>query len=224
MVRIASFNIEHFDRQPEDKTKSVVIEASGRANWIGWVELATEHVDAKAIHMTAKVIDEVAADIIGVIEAEHRPSLVRFNRDILQQPYEHVMLVDGNDARGIDVGVMTKAGFRIETIVSNVDFKDASGIVFSRDCPQYEITTPNGNTVHVLLNHFKSQSGGGGDKRLRQAEAVRAFADSLFADGHHVIVMGDLNEGPKAGKTYAENLTPLYANSSPLVDAYSLTA
>jgi len=43
------------------------------------------------------------------------------------------MLVDGNDERGIDVGIMTKTGFRIRTIRSHVDAEDDVGIVFSRD-------------------------------------------------------------------------------------------
>jgi hypothetical protein len=31
------------------------------------------------------------------------------------------MLVDGNGERGIDVGIMTKNGLGIESIISNVD-------------------------------------------------------------------------------------------------------
>ena len=47
------------------------------------------------------------------------------------------MLVDGNDPRGIDVGLMTKSGFPIRSIRSNVDAEDAQGIVFSRDYPEF---------------------------------------------------------------------------------------
>jgi hypothetical protein len=45
------------------------------------------------------------ADILGVVEAETRPSLDRFNQERIPEPftYEHVMLIDGNDTRGIDV-------------------------------------------------------------------------------------------------------------------------
>jgi hypothetical protein len=115
--------------------------------------------------MTARVIQDVNADIIGIVEAEDRPSLVRFNQELLGGFYRHVMLVDGNDERGIDVAIMTRNNFEIESIRSNVDTEDRTGNVFSRDCPQYEVQTPNGTVVHVLVNHFKSQSGGGGTKR-----------------------------------------------------------
>ena len=53
------------------------------------------------------------------------------------------MLIDGNDNRGIDVGIMTRKGFEIESIQSNVDTEDDEGIVFSRDCPQYELRIPS---------------------------------------------------------------------------------
>lgn len=211
-----------FDRQPQDETQSVEITANGRGDWIGWIELATEPTDETGTRMTARVIQEVNADILGVIEAEDRPSLVRFNDELLEGQYSHAMLVDGNDERGIDVGIMTRDGFKIVSICSNVDATDDDGVVFSRDCPQYEVRTPNGTLVHVLVNHFKSQSGGGGDLRKRQAKKVREIADELIQQGKHVVVMGDLNEGPKTGNTQADNLVGLYENDSALIDCYSL--
>jgi endonuclease/exonuclease/phosphatase family metal-dependent hydrolase len=103
-----------------------------------------------------------------------------------------------------------------------VDREDAVGKVFSRDCPQYEVRTPGGTVVHVLVNHFKSQSGGGGEKRKRQATEVRRIVNALVAQGQHVVVLGDLNEGPSGAGSQAANLSPLFDNNSPLVDCYSL--
>src|SRR5215207_5191371 len=211
-----------FDREPQDATQSVEIIANGRGSWIGWIELAKEPTNEIGTRMTARVIQEVGADILGIVEAEDRPSLVRFNTELLGGQFGHAMLVDGNDERGIDVGIMTRVGFKIKSICSNVDTMDEVGTVFSRDCPQYEVITPNGTVVHVLVNHFKSQSGGGGAKRKRQAKKVREIADKLMQQGKHVIVMGDLNEGPTAGGTQAANLVSLYDNNSLLIDCYSL--
>jgi endonuclease/exonuclease/phosphatase family metal-dependent hydrolase len=84
------------------------------------------------------------------------------------------------------------------------------------------VRTPGGATIHCLVNHFKSQSFGGDEKRLLQAEKVREIAAGLVAQGKHVVVMGDLNEGPKANTPHAQNLAPLYAANSPLVECYSL--
>ncbi|MEX0786369.1 MAG: endonuclease/exonuclease/phosphatase family protein [Dehalococcoidia bacterium] len=211
-----------FDRQPEDKTKEVEITATGRSDWIGWVELAKEATDEQGTRLTARVIDDVGADIIGVVEAEDRPSLVRFNKELVNAPYRHVMLVDGNDERGIDVGLMTRTGFEIRSIRSNVDTADSVGTVFSRDCPEYEVGTPVGTTLYVLVNHFKSQSGGGGDKRRRQAAEVVRIVSRLVAEGKHVIVLGDLNEGPASDGTPAANLRSLFTGGGPLVDTYGL--
>jgi endonuclease/exonuclease/phosphatase family metal-dependent hydrolase len=211
-----------FDREPKDQKKSVEIIANGRADWIGWVELATETTDEIGTRTTARVIGDIDADVIAIIEAEDRPSLVRLNQELLGGRYEHVMLVDGNDDRGIDVGIMTKKGFEIRTIRSNVDVKDRSGPVFSRDCAQYEIGTPSGEVVHVLVNHFKSQSGGGAAKRRRQAKEVRRIAEELVAAGRNVIVLGDLNEGQPSLTKPATNLKELFAPDGPLVSCYEL--
>lgn len=210
-----------FDSQPNDTTKSVEITAIGREDWIGWVELAVETTDEVATRLTAKVIVDVDADIIGVIEAESRPSLVRFNRDLVGV-YEHVILVDGNDDRGIDVGLMTKTGFDILNVRSHVDDTDDIGLVFSRDCADYEVQIPGGGTLHVLVNHFKSQSGGGGDRRERQAIRLREIVDDIVAAGEPAVVLGDFNEGQPDEHTPPPNLTPLFDPHGPLLACYDL--
>jgi len=211
-----------FDREPKDKTQHVEIVANGRGDWIGWVELSKELTNEVSTRMTARVIKDVDADIIGVVEAEDRPSLVRLNDEMLGNHYAHVMLIDGNDTRGIDVGIMTKDGFEIEAIKSNVDNVDAKGQIFSRDCPQYKICTPSGTVVHVLVNHFKSQSGGGGPKRQRQSAEVRRIVNDLASQNQHVVVLGDFNEGKAQNANHAPNLAYLYNNNSPLLECYTL--
>ena len=210
-----------FDRQPDDVTKSVEVTATGREDWIGWAELAVETTDEVSTRLTAKVIAEVDADIIGVVEAEDRPSLRRFDRDLVGR-YRHVMLVDGNDDRGIDVGLMTKTGFDIIDVRSHVDDEDETGLVFSRDCADYRVQIPGGRLLHVLVNHFKSQSGGGGDKRARQAKRCREIVDELVAAGESAVVLGDLNEGQADEATPAASFAPLFDPQGPLVFCYAL--
>ena len=69
-------------------------------------------VDEGAIQHAGMVIRDVDADILAVVEAEDRVSLKLFSDIILEQvngnPYDKVMVIDGNDKRGIDVGLMTK--------------------------------------------------------------------------------------------------------------------
>ena len=102
-----------FLKKPKNAPPEIV--ADGRASWIGWFELTKEPVKETATQNTARVIDLLKADVLCVVEAEDRTGLVRFNKDVLPsvgaQPFQHIMLIDGNDDRGIDVGIVTKAGF-----------------------------------------------------------------------------------------------------------------
>lgn len=210
----------------EREATGIEIVANNRSDWIGWLELATDTINETSVQMTARVIQDVAADVLCVVEAENRPSLDRFNDELLLDPYEHVMLIDGNDNRGIDVGMMTTSQVEILCMQSNVDEPDPVSTgehLFSRDCAEYQCLLPGGAIVWVLLNHFKSQSGGGGPKRMRQAQGVRDIVDRLVAAGEtNVVVMGDLNEGPAAVGQSAANLAPLFTPNGPVVDAYSI--
>jgi endonuclease/exonuclease/phosphatase family metal-dependent hydrolase len=207
------------------------IEADGRAAWIGWVELLTEPVDEVAIRMTARVIDDVQADVLCVVESEDRPSLVRFNDELLHHRYGHVMLIDGNDPRGIDVGLLCDDGVAISWMRSHVDRPDPASTsgrpLFSRDCPLFDLRLPSGAELVLLVNHLKSQSFSSGDPdplRSRQSAEVRAIYDQLRADGvEHIAVLGDFNKGPdRDDPTQHPTLEPLFGPDAPLVDAYGL--
>lgn len=189
------------------KNKPVEIAANGRAEWIGWFELLTEPVKESATQNTARILGLVHADVQCVVEAEDRTGLCRFNEDVLPSveatPFAHVMLIDGNDDRGIDVGILSRQEYEITRIVSHVDDQDDAGRIFSRDCAEYEIHTPQGNRLLVLLNHFKSKGYGkpaeSAAKRLRQAQRVREIYDQRIAEGYeYIAVVGDLNEVPNA--------------------------
>jgi endonuclease/exonuclease/phosphatase family metal-dependent hydrolase len=180
--------------------------ANGRADWIGWLELKVEPVNAIATRMTARVITDLAPDVLGVVEAEDRPSLVRFCKDVMmteshKHPFEHIMLIDGNDERGIDVAVMTRKDYDILGVRSHVDDMDETGPVFSRDCAVYTLQTAAGNRLTVLVNHLKSKGFGtpaaSNAKRQRQAARIRAIYNDLRSEGATLVaVIGDLNDTP----------------------------
>ncbi|HSD83554.1 MAG TPA: endonuclease/exonuclease/phosphatase family protein, partial [Anaerolineae bacterium] len=207
-------------RKPKNKPATIV--ADGRTDWIGWFELRKEPVKETATENVARIIGLLKADILVVIEAEDRTVLKRFNTDVLPtvsvERFEHIMLIDGNDDRGIDVGLFTQQNYPIARMLSHVDDTDAKGLIFSRDCAEYEIKTPLGNTLLLLVNHFKSKGYGkpaeAAAKRLRQATRVRAIYDQYCAAGYeYVAVLGDLNEIPSEPP-----LDPLIRNGSTLTD------
>lgn len=209
-----------FIKKPKNKPAEIV--AEGRKDWVGWFEMKTAPVKEIVTENTARVIELVNADVICIVEAENRTSLKRFNEEIIPsvqgQKYKHIMLIDGNDERGIDVGIMTKNNFEIVRMLSHVDDEDEKGVIFSRDCAEYEITTPKGNKLLLLVNHFKSKGYGNqassDDKRLRQAKRVREIYNYYHDHGYeYIAILGDLNEiiaGP--------SLAPLVQGNNKLED------
>jgi len=208
---------------PDDREPRIV--AKGRGDWLGWVELTVEPVDETSTRMTARVIEDLAPDMLCVVEAENRPALARFNDELLGGRFAHCMLVDGNDPRGIDVGLFCTGAVDVRWVRSNVDTPDPERVgkrLFSRDCPVYQLRLPGGEDLFLLLNHLKSQSFSGGDPdplRTRQADEVRAVYDGLRAEGARLVaVLGDLNKGPDGDRH--PTLEALLGPGSPLVDAY----
>ena len=194
------------------------IAASGRADWVGWLEMRTELINETATRNTAQVVRDLDADVIGIIECESRGALMQLSNMLLPmvgaKPYPQIMLIDGNDDRGIDVGIMARAGHEIGWMKSHVDDRAVTGErIFSRDCPEYCIWTPSGAAVWVLINHFKSKGYGRQEvsnaKRWLQAEAVRRILERLHAESAAMVaVIGDFNDTPDS-----EALAPLLRDS-----------
>lgn len=184
----------------------IEIVAAGRDDWAGSLELQREPVDEVAMRNTARVIHDLKADVLAVVEAESRPVLEQFNQQILKavggQPMRHVMVIDGNDSRGIDVGLMTNDLHPIGLMRSHVDDRDSRGNdIFSRDCPEYAVALPGGGTLWVLVNHLKSKGYGSkatsDAKRQAQAERVKAIYEQRRAAGDDLVaIVGDFNDTP----------------------------
>ncbi len=196
------------------RVKGVRIVAGGRPDWIGWLELKTEIINETATRNSAQVVRDVDADVIGIIECEGRTALRQFSEKLLPavggNPYHWTMLIDGNDERGIDVGLMATRGHQIGWMRSHADDRTSGGErVFSRDCPEFSVWTPSGATVWVLVNHFKSKGYGRQEvssaRRWLQAESVRQIAERLGSEGaDYIAIIGDLNDTPDS-----EALAPL---------------
>ncbi len=209
-------------RRPQSGGIEVV--ATGRDSWIGWAELKTASVNEIAVMNTGRVIRDVNADILAVIEAENRVTLKQFSEFVINEvkdevdevirSYTNIMLIDGNDDRGIDVGLMTKEGFDIGLMQSHInDLKPDGNPIFSRDCPEYAVTTPSGELIWVLPNHFKSKFGGNDPasiaKRKAQATRTAEIYHRLRADGQdNIVILGDFNDTPDS-----EPLQPLLADT-----------
>ena len=208
-------NRGHLLKRP--KSGPVVV-ANGRGDWIGWLELKSETVDETAVKATGRVIRDVDAHIQGIVEVESRVSLAEFNGQFVggdgHAPYSHAMVIDGNDARGIDVGLLTRKDFEIVSMRSHVDDMKDGKTIFSRDCAEYEIALPGGNgSLWILMNHYKSKGFGSqatsNAKRKLQAARTREIYEARKAAGAQLIaVMGDFNDTPDS-----DPLSPLLKGS-----------
>ncbi|MFN0074982.1 MAG: endonuclease/exonuclease/phosphatase family protein [Prosthecobacter sp.] len=187
--------------------------ADGRGGWIGWIEWRRDLFQAPMIQNTGRVITAAHADVLCLVEVENRPVLRRFNETILGvAQYPHAMVIDGNDERGIDVGVMSR--FPIVDMRSHVDDPDAvtKRPVFSRDCAEFEIDVPGSRKLWILCNHFKSRGYGSkadnDAKRKRQAARVVEILKRFDLAKQWVVVAGDLNELPGS-----DSLAPLLGHA-----------
>jgi endonuclease/exonuclease/phosphatase family metal-dependent hydrolase len=210
--------------QHKDGTRTWV--AQGSDDFLGWVDLVREPIDDQAMRNVARVIAEVGADIQILVEIEDRITLQRFHDQILRpeldrlgrRRYQHVLLMDGNDPRGIDVALLSRVP--VLNMKSNVHLLGASGgPLFPRDCAQFSFCVANGEELVVFANHFSSQgSDKQGVRRKEQAEAVRQLVQQALERTTHVIVAGDLNECPQRG-----NLSALLTHAE-LKDAMAMDA
>ncbi|WP_437601094.1 endonuclease/exonuclease/phosphatase family protein [Sorangium sp. So ce590] len=150
----------------------------------------------------AAVLADLDPDVAVLQEVEHLDVLEDLNRIELGGAYPHAALVEAYDPRGIDVGALSKIPF--DKVVSHRDdrftLRGTHGPVytFARDCLELHLTR-GGRQVILLGVHFKSKAAPDDpDRRLAEAQRVRAIADALAA-AHPtavIIVLGDFNDLP----------------------------
>ena len=177
--------------------KTKVVAKSGN-DWDGEIEFKRAKFSELTRENTAKVIKAVKADIACIVEAEDRPTLKAFDSDLLNYRFKYEMLLDGNDQRGIDVGIYSR--FPLGTIRTHMFDKSGSSTIFSRDCPEYEVKLPNGKSLFVLCNHLKSKGydpkGTANARRKHQANAIAEILKAYDLAKDFVVVAGDMNDTP----------------------------
>lgn len=229
-IRIATFNVENLLRRhtaERDRATGAWIpdaavglydqpnEAEGRL-----IERAVQiAIQDDQRQMTAQAIRDTDADVICLQEVDDLRALRYFHdrylRRAIEEPYEEFALLQGNDGRGIDVGVMARRGYPIKVkshaaltyrdlALYNDDLKRWGALeddrVFKRDCLEVEVEVGD-RVLDLFVCHFKSMS----DDRDRtmpvrraEARAVRRIIERKYGGqrARHTnwIVCGDLND------------------------------
>ena len=161
------------------------------------------------LEIARRIRNVMNADVLAVQEVEHVEILKRFNREHLQNLYPHVVLIEGNDQRLIDVGILSK--LPIGPIVSHqaaVHPDDPTQRVFSRDLLQLEILGNNGDKLFTIYyTHLKSHFVPFGqdqvqgtidanNRRRRQAQTISRIISRMERPNSRFVLTGDMNDPP----------------------------
>jgi endonuclease/exonuclease/phosphatase family metal-dependent hydrolase len=164
--------------------------------------------DRKLIAARIKRMD---LDVLAVQEVEDIDTLRQFAREDLSGLYRHVVLIEGNDPRLIDVGLLSKLPLGGVTSWQHTpDPGNPGQPVFSRDLLQVEVFSADRRQrlFTVFNNHLKShfvpfnapdpaaEQIRGNELRRRQCEAAAAIIAAQTRPNSSVIVVGDMNDPP----------------------------
>jgi endonuclease/exonuclease/phosphatase family metal-dependent hydrolase len=164
--------------------------------------------DPKATEIIAERIKRMDIDVLAVQEVEDKDTLKEFNTTHLQNKYSFVGVIDGNDPRLIDVGILSK--FPIGGLTSwqyTVHPDIPQQPVFSRDVLEIEILSPKRDKKLFTLynNHLKShfidfrEDPKQAEKknnacRKRQAESLAQIIQQQTNPNSNYIITGDMND------------------------------
>ena len=120
MVRVATFNLNNlFSRFNFSGAISAAPSVSNGGITISFAEdqidvrtfmgkLVKEKDPGDTETIAERIRDAVNADVLAVQEVEHLQILKEFNSTYLDNLYTEIALIEGNDPRMIDVGLMSK--------------------------------------------------------------------------------------------------------------------
>lgn len=150
-----------------------------------------------------KVLSDIDADIVALQEVENRGVLEGLVDRYLPDKGYQVVLIEGNDRRGIDVAVLSKLPVDSATSYRHHVFTTSAGekVSFSRDVLRVVVDLPDAGKASVYVVHLKSRSGGEEAARKRRAEAaeLRRIVTENMKEGDLVFIAGDLNDDVASG-------------------------
>lgn len=239
-LRITTFNVENLfnryrflDNDFDGKHYETFIQAAGVASIASRDgDLVPADTTLLQRNNTALAIEEAAPDILMVMEVENLYTLRSFNHEFMNGYFGEMLLVDGNDPRGIDVGFLVRQGLGARVLSLRTHIEDAApgttvdrsnpyiakNALFSRDCLEVDLDVGNAQLT-FLVNHFKAQDSTpavSDAKRLAQATRVAQLVNEVRARGRTPIVAGDLNV-PQTHPTLAPLFDPALNLADPLL-------
>lgn len=204
-VSVGFYNLENlFDFERDTTIRDSEFTPWGKRAW------TEEKYNEKLANM-AYVIGQMGIDVtpagvslLGVCEIENK----RVLEDLVKQPaikdrnYQ-IVHRDSPDRRGIDVGMIyNPLHFTfLEVEMENMNFVFPDGDTLRSREIMHVTGILDGDTTHVLVNHWPSRGGGekrSAPRRNKAAEKVKEIVNRLKAKNPNVkvMVMGDFNDDP----------------------------
>jgi hypothetical protein len=156
------------------------------------------------VHNIAKVLSSAdpfeLPGVIGLAEVENEAVVKDLAGDrALKAAKYRIILPEGNDPRGIDVALLYRPSkFRL---LGEKPFP-SSAEDRSRFVLYAKLLSPAGDTLHFIVNHWKSRAGASLEetaaKRMENALVARHITDSLLRVNpkSKILLMGDFNDNP----------------------------
>lgn len=182
----------------------VGIKAKGVADWDGTIVFKRDKFSDTTRTNTATVLKKLKADICCLVEVENRDVLSSFNAEMLGvQKFPFNMSIDGNDDRGIDLGLLSNYPIKnIRTHIFDKEKSTSRSYIFSRDCLEVELEISAGKSLHILCNHLKSKGFSKSQlssdtRRKLQANQIKKILNTNYnLNNDLVVVLGDFNDTP----------------------------
>ncbi len=241
-LTIGTFNLNNlFSRWnfqaavPKGTTLTQTLEFDGDAE-VRLRQFKGRVVTAKEDRATDAIAERIMAmdlDVLAVQEVENIEALRTFNAESLHGLYPHVIVIEGNDPRLIDVGILSR--FPVGQVVSHQTAPDPiqpAERIFGRDLLRVDILTPSRSRrlLTVYNTHMKSnfidrldhptpeqraaQAIRNNERRKRQAEVTKAIIEEETRPNSKFVLLGDMNDDPDS-----PHLEPVLDSTLGLVDA-----
>lgn len=152
-------------------------------------------VDKKMANIAQVILHQnegSGVDIVILPEVENLETLERLRSEFLASAgYAHAILLEGQDERGIDVGIISRFPLASKPVIHQVPHKDQDAAK-TRGILEAQFTLPSGKTATVLGVHFPSPHNPK-DQRVTSMNFLNNLAKELKKTSDVVIAAGDFN-------------------------------
>ena len=169
-------------------------------------------------------------DILGLIEVENENVVERLRQTL---GYDHFVMTNSPDKRGIDVAIMYKddPAYKFISYKEHVLTGPTFGEKPTRNILEVHFDVGGGRILGIFQNHWPSQAAPA-EVRVGVAKQVATFVDQFMAAGkgkRYAIVMGDFNTLPQdfphpfnqallLGQTKLQDVQSLFMGSTFIAD------